>query len=749
MSREAPRLSFGEQSILGMLGRSFHDRLGGIATKRELQRGEVLCAAGDIFDGAHLIVEGRLRAKSPVGEGSVIGPGEVVGELRLLTGGRCGETWEAIEPTRLLRFPPAQFRSLVSEDKPVLEQLSSLASERLQYRRLSQILQNLFGPLDDALLRHIIQQIDLMELKAGEVLFRQSDPGDALYAVLDGRMAAFKEGPDGPHFLNEILPGETIGEIAMVTGDDRSATVKALKHSLLFRLDKSDFDAIAEQHPIVYKAFAKVLVTWLQRSQDTGAKTRGAKEVALLAHRPAPQLMEQVAKQLADALSILGATLRLNSKYLREMGGKFLFDVETVLNEPLFHSRNTRFRLWLDEQKRQHDFILYESDGHGSMWDRLCIDRAHEALIVADAAADPEPGESERLLRDPVMTGIRLALIHPEEAIPAETERWLGKRKLVSHHHLRGGHTGDFRRLARFIAGQAIGLVLAGGGARGFAHIGIIRALSEMGIPIDLIGGTSSGGMVALTYAMDPSPDALESRNRREWVERKPLRHFAIPVLSILDHTKWDQIFFDAFRRRTIEDSWIPAFSVSCNLDTGQTVVHDAGLAWKAARATASLPVFLAPVLFDGHGHIDGGVVNNMPTDIMRQRTSGPVFTVSLGHDEPERLPLESYPSPWKMALQRLPGLRRHLHHHTVPKVILRLSTMQDQAAFDARAQLADFVFLPPVSKFSMTDIDDVDEITVLGHKYGLERLRAWAKDDAFIKKLGAAGIEPGDQLNR
>jgi hypothetical protein len=133
----------------------------------------------------------------------------------------------------------------------------------------------------------------------------------------------------------------------------------------------------------------------------------------------------------------------------------------------------------------------------------------------------------------------------------------------------------------------------------------------------------------------------------------------------------------------------------------------------------------------------------------MRQRTSGPVFTVSLGHDVPQKLPLESYPSPWSLALHRIPGFRSHAHHHTVTKVILRLSTMQDQAAFEARAGLADFVFLPPVDKFSMTDIARVDEIIAIGHEYGLERLRAWAVENGFVRKLGAAGIEPGDQPNK
>lgn len=730
-------------TLLSHLGEEFLDRLRGIGEVRELKAGEILCEAGEPFDGAYLVVEGRLTERPPHGMGDDAVPGDVVDELLLLTGGTRARSFAAEEPATVLRFAPGAFRALVSDDEPVLERLSSLVSERLREQQLTEVLERLFGPLDEPVRRQIGNQVDWVELEPGETLFHQSEPGDALFALIDGRMAAYAETADGPVLLNEILPGETIGEIAIVTGAVRSATVKASKRSLLLRLARSNFDEIAEQHPIVYRAFAQVLVAWLQRSKEGKARRQDAREIALIAHRPGSAPLEQAAALLESALETLGPTLRLSSASLGEMGARYLFDVGEALTAPLYHPRNTRFRLWLGEQKRRHSFILYETDGECTVWDRLCIDRAHEVLVVAAAADDPTPGPLEAMLQDDPLTVRRLALLHDGEQTPKATARWLQDRSVAGSHHVRAGHPADFERLARFLAGQAIGLVLAGGGARGFAHVGIIRAMHERGIPIDMIGGTSSGGMCALMYAMDTDPDRLELRNRRDWVDRKPWTRYAPPVLSILDHTQWDEIIRNAFRQRDVEDLWIPAFSLSCNLDTGQTVVHDSGPAWKAARATASLPVLLAPVLFGGHGHVDGGVVNNLPTDVMRRRTSGPVFAVSLGHEVPGKIPLESYPSPWRLVRERLPGFRRRRHHHTVPKVILRLATMQDMAAFDERSKLADFMFMPPVGEYSMTDFDNVDGIIAAGYAYGLEQLQRWAADGALLDRLRAAGIRP------
>jgi predicted acylesterase/phospholipase RssA len=340
----------------------------------------------------------------------------------------------------------------------------------------------------------------------------------------------------------------------------------------------------------------------------------------------------------------------------------------------------------------------------------------------------------------------RLVLVHEGAATPTGTHRWLAGRRLAGHHHVRLDSRADFERIGRHLAGRATGLVLGGGGARGFAHIGVIQAFHEAGIPIDTIGGTSSGGMCALMYAMDVDPVRLADRNQHDWVDQRPWRKYAPPVLSILNHSSWDRIFENGFRGKDIEDLWIPAFCISSNIDAGRMVVHKNGAAWKAVRATCSLPGLLAPVLYDGEAHVDGGIVNNLPTDVMRAGTKGPVFAVSLGQRTPEKMPFETYPSPWRLTGDLLNPLRRTQPVHTLPKVMLQIASLSDMAKTEARTEAVDIVFEPPVESCSLTDFSDVDGVIRIGYEYTIDRLEALAADEDFMARLRSAGIGFADQ---
>lgn len=729
---------FSSQAVLGQLHANFLNQLCTLSQEKHLASGQKLCTKGEDFDGAFLVVKGRLADPESTIE---FVSGDVVDELQLLTGGQRAHTLIAFEECQLFHILPDQFRTLVAKDKPILEQLSSLVSDRLRHQQVADIIYRLFGSLDDSVKNEIESKIIWLELAPSEVLFRQSDPGDALYAVIDGRLAVLSETDKGPLLLNEILPGETIGEISIITNEPRSATVKASSRSLLIKFERLDFDRIVEQHPIIYKAFAEVLATWLQRNNSHQFAKNDAKEVTLVTHRQDGTLMRQLSAELEVSLSKLGLTLCLSSDKLNAMGARYLFDVDKALKFPLYHSDNTRFRLWLAEQKRHYAYIIYETDGYLSTWDKLCVERAHELIIAADSGAKVAPGDLELLSCKNEMTKHRLVLIQPNHASPENTDKWLCNRALTGHHHLRLDSSADFQRLARFIAGKAVGLVLAGGGARGFAHVGIIRAMHEQGIPIDLIGGTSSGGMIGLSYSIDTDPNNLESRNEKQWVAKKPFSRLTIPIISILDHTKWDQIFKEAVGNKRIEDLWIPTFCISCNIDTGETVVHGSGLVWKAARATASLPVFLAPTLIEGQAHIDGGVVNNLPIDVMRKMTAGPVFAINLEHIVKNRLALEDYPSPWRLALEKIPGFRKKKPYHTISKVIMQLAVMLNDSDYEKRTKLADFILEPPVEDYALTDIKHYDEITKIGHAYGIEHIEQLMHDEIFKAKMASAGI--------
>ena len=116
----------------------------------------------------------------------------------------------------------------------------------------------------------------------------------------------------------------------------------------------------------------------------------------------------------------------------------------------------------------------------------------------------------------------------------------------------------------------AVGLGLGGGGARGFAHIGSLRALEEAGIPVDVVAGTSMGANIAAQAAMGWSPDRMVEVNRRIWIEIAPQKKFTLPVVSILGSKKaleCGRLMYDDY---DIEDLWLPFYCVSSNLTTAR-----------------------------------------------------------------------------------------------------------------------------------------------------------------------------------
>jgi predicted acylesterase/phospholipase RssA/CRP-like cAMP-binding protein len=734
-------MDFPPRSIFSQLNDADAALMLAISDEVTLDQGDTLWRPGDAMDATYVVWDGRLDVVDQTGRTIGIDADDELDELMLLTGGDRTTTVTARERVRLLRLPLGAVHELLEQHPTLLRGISSAINQRLRAEQLAEALERLFGRLERAAEEKLASRIEWLQLAPGEALFRQNDAADALYVLMEGVLGAWADADGKEVLLNEIATGETIGEMALIGGSARSATVKAVKPSLLIRLGRDDFEAIAADHPIVYKAFAEVLVEYLGRTRAGQAHLGGAREITLLPHRSDSALLRAVARDLVEALSAIGPTLHLSVPRLHEMGDRFPFDVSQAVGLPFLDPANARFSAWLSQQRKQHQFVLYETDADQTAWSRLCIDRADELVIVADSGVDPTPGPLEASLGQSGFVPLRLVLVHRDDASPAHTRRWVTDRRLAGHHHVRGDRSEDLARLARFLARQATGLVLAGGGARGFAHIGVIQALHEAGIPIDTIGGTSSGAMCSVMYAIELDPYRLALRNERDWVDQKPWRKYGPPVLSILDHSRWDRIFQDGYGNTDIEDLWIPTFCISSNIDSGRMVVHDTGPAWKAVRASASLPALLAPVLFDGQAHVDGGLVNNLPTDVMRARTAGPVFAVSLGQRTSDAMPFDVYPSPWRLATDMLNPLRRSGPMHTVPKVMLQIAVMGDLARAEQRSQETDVVLEPPVSEMSMTDFSDVKGTIRVGYEYALEQLEALADDEAFVTRMTAAGI--------
>jgi NTE family protein/lysophospholipid hydrolase len=297
---------------------------------------------------------------------------------------------------------------------------------------------------------------------------------------------------------------------------------------------------------------------------------------------------------------------------------------------------------------------------------------------------------------------------------------------VADYHHLRAGRPGDVARLARMITGTGCGLVLGGGGARGLAHLGVVRALEEAGVPVDVVGGTSMGAIVAALCAR--GMDDAERVRRMTAVARHGRRLITptLPLLALSAGRYLDHILTEHLTDVPIEDLPLRFYCVSANLTRAEEVVHERGPLWAAVRASLALPGIFPPVYAAGDLLIDGGAMNNLPADLMRGRVaSGTIVAVDVS---PEVEPLTAAPfdtglSGWRVlgrrlnpfaASQLVPGIAEILSRST------GLSQVRNRRALDDHV---DLVLRPPVTGLGVLDFKGGIILFETAYRYAAQAL--------------------------
>src|ERR1700728_1057711 len=341
----------------------------------------------------------------------------------------------------------------------------------------------LFAALDEAIRAELARELEPVDVTAGEVIFRQGDAGDGLFVVVSGRLrvsvAADGPGTGGPErVLYDLGRGAIVGEMALVTDRPRAATVHAVRDSDLLLLRVSSFMGLLERSPALVSGVMRLLVDRLLAvdrllTEDRPlAPTPGARTIAVACAGADSRAALAVAGQLATELARTGSVLRVDSGTVyRQLG-------EGAAQRAPGDAGRAELVGWLHRVERDHDHVVYQPDGQDTEWSRLCLSQSDVALLVASAADDPSLGAVEARALAPGSLRRELALVHAA-AQPSGTARWLERRPVADHHHLRAGRPGDVARLARMLTGTGCGLVLGGGGSRGLGHIRVIRALGE------------------------------------------------------------------------------------------------------------------------------------------------------------------------------------------------------------------------------------------------------------------------------
>jgi NTE family protein len=577
----------------------------------------------------------------------------------------------------------------------------------------------------------------------GEVLFQPGDPSDTLYLVVHGRLRIFWDldgsGRIEPHeAVDDIGEGGIVGDVGMLSDDPHHAMVIAVRDTEVGCLSEEVLWQLAHRHPVLARRLGYHAVQRLQGALRAPLEPERVNVAVVPADEGAP--IQAFAAALAQALGALLPLLHVSAdRFDQELGsGASQDDVDR------WDEMDRRIVRWVCDQERCYRFILYEADPTYTAWTRRCLRIADHVLVVARASGDVALSKAEQQLvaRHDVTDLVRteLVLLHEgEDRAPTGTIRWLRERPAVrAVHHVRLERQPTLARLARFLAGRATGLVLGGGGSRCAAQMGAVAALRDVGIPLDAVGGTSAGGGVAAMVAMGWDLQTMRERYHHAFVKMAPFSQWTLPYYSFLRKDRLEAVSRYLFGDVHIEDLETQWFGLTCDLVSGEMVMHRSGELWRAVQATTALPGLMAPVLWDGRLLVDGGMLDNNPVGPMRAQHVGPVMLVDVGQAEARLVDpphLQKLPSNALALWHRLKPFGSRIRVPTIPEVLLRAMTVRRPNLDLARA--TDLYVRPPVEAYGLTDFARTDELIAIGYNATMAALEARDGDADFARRLG------------
>ncbi len=610
----------------------------------------------------------------------------------------------------------------------------------------------LFEISDGPQLQALLNIITIREIKGGDYLMHQGDVADSMYLLLSGRLGAMIPDKVGKkQIVGHISRGESVGEMALLNeGAKRTADIYAIRNSILAEINKDHFNQLILQYPSFLKHISRLVVTRLQ-NQLSFQKQPNSFVVFTLFKADHTEKIDDAVTLFVDAIKAYGKTKVIDAAYINQS-----LDTDGIADSLHDYDRH-RVSLLLNELESEYDYLMLIGDEDHENWSKFCLRHSDYSLVMMDTGLGPVKRPIERIMDDITPDSgwnVKLMLIHPADCIlPSQTLRWYDGRKINGHHHVRHHNLKDMSRIIRIVCGTSNGLVLSGGGAKGMAHVGVYKALSEYNIDIDYVCGTSIGSIMAALIAMDHSAVEVSEMSERVFMSNPtPLWDFKLfPFYGLLGGKKIDRLLQETFQDVQIEDLWIPYFCVSSDLTSSKMRLHEQGPLWKSIRASISLPGVFPPVVYDRHVLVDGVVFNNIPVDIITKKGVGNVIGVNLDTDEIHEVNVDELPSflqRWgskilrKNKYQNLPNMME-----TIAKSTFAMSENQSRDHFSK----IDLFFNPPVTHFGLMDWKSFHEIAAIGYYHARELLSERDDLEQFQYSLkhvaGANGQIPASKI--
>jgi NTE family protein len=570
----------------------------------------------------------------------------------------------------------------------------------------------LFGGMGVTALESLARPAQLVELRSGERLFPAGAPSDSLYIVATGRLRAQAQDGKIVGFIGRL---EAIGEMGALSGAPRGLSVLAIRDSLLVRIERQALLDALLQHPEALLALTRVMVGRLTQSPQE-AKRRAARATRAFALVPATPAVEAAvsAGALRNMFTSWGTVRVLDAETVDQSLGP-----GAAQAMPQARDDSTRLMNWLNQQESVFRYLVYAAGAQSNPWAQRCIRQADRVIVVTDSSAPPAITPMIATVREAgVLAAVDLVLLRPRDQPAGEVLAWKELVGARAHYFLQPGSESDLASLARQLAGRGVGLVLGGGGARGFAHIGLIRALEELHLPIDVIGGSSMGAFIGAMLACGMSSAEMTEVMRDTFVRKNYLNDYLLPRVALIRGRKFHRRLLEVFGDRRIEDLRRPFYCVSSNLTRGTAEVHDQGPLATWVATSMAVPGIAPPMVHREELLVDGALTSSVPTDVMQALGRGPIIASDVSTDGAIRALGVQGPDlegalNWK-GQGKAPGLR---------EILFRTATLTGQGDAAARAERADLYLRMPVSELGMFQWPLLEEIVDRGYQYARDKL--------------------------
>ncbi|KAI6653531.1 Neuropathy target esterase [Oopsacas minuta] len=729
-----------------------------------MPKGTIVYSEGELKDFVYYVYSGKLVCTSrnpddiPI-KLYCVHAGEFEAVLSMLTGEPSIATLTTLTDVQLILLSKPMLFSIFKEEPHVLIPMASSIINRLS-----------------PFMRQIDFALNWVPLDAGVVLYKQDDSSDSAYIVLSGRLRSFIANEKGnKELIEEFGRGDIVGMVEVMTKSPYATTVYAIRDTHLVSLPTGLLNWIKVKAPqVVYRLI-----------QLLGEKVLGSyKKVPVANKLPSSDLQYFLGNKNVSTVAIIAANSNVPisrfSEWLLLATNKFgssrllsSYSVQKSFSQNLFKiAHDYHFITWLERQEEDSELLLYQADARLTSWTKRCLRQADCILIVDTAENGPTIGPIVKQLNTTQNLVQRaLVLLHRESTvIPKGTASWLKEVGYCSgRFHIRCpdylfqeidqnpesetdddenmfkriSPRSDICRLARWLTGSSVGLVLGGGGARGGAHVGVIKALMESDIPIDIVGGTSMGACIGamLCQARDyrqveeMSSDLFKSLSKH-W---RQITDVTIPFTSVLTGSHFNNIIRTALGDHMIEDLWIPFFCITTDISENRMRVHQNGPLWPYVRASMTLTGYFPPICEPHEGNllVDGGYLNNLPADVIKILGAKTVIAVDVSSEVVNNFTNYGYSlSGWWILWKKWVPFTGKINIPSMGDIQRGLTFVASVQQLD-EVKASDCEYIrPSLGRFGLLQFSSHNELVDIGHDKMKSIAESWKKNPKMMRKM-------------